>query len=521
MEIWADDIAQMIKDSEPSYNQKHINFKNSHFSPYQSIYSEDMDQLLSSPESEQQFNLSIEFKSDDQDGDMAITTFDHDSPEDSKDSIAANIDMDETKYNSPRSNHEFLLHPETVINLGSAFEVSSSLMEDPVVQNSVMTADELDGSAYCSSTTNSTGPISETSLLKEEEAPKRLCLVCGDFASGFHYGVASCEACKAFFKRTIQGNIEYQCPSSGECEINKRRRKACQACRYHKCIRVGMLKEGVRLDRVRGGRQKYRKIVQNSFDPCSPPDQRRPSLEDNKTLSALAQAEPDLVVASCESSYQSSDSVLAAIITGKVQGCSGISLLTTLSEVYDRDLVTMIGWAKQVPGFSELPIGDQMRLLQYTWPEVLSLSLAYRSLSKNGRLQFATEVQVSRKQAIDSGLGDFYDYIVQLMDRIEQIGLSKEEYFHLKAIALVNCNCIVEEPGRLQDVKDSLVLSLFDLVAAVRNTSSPLAASQLLLILPCLRQADGIVRETWKKIRRQGRVAMNKLFLEMLEPSVR
>lgn len=55
------------------------------------------------------------------------------------------------------------------------------------------------------------------------------------------------------------GNIEYTCPATGECEINKRRRKACQACRFRKCLRSGMLKEGVRLDRVRGGRQKYRR----------------------------------------------------------------------------------------------------------------------------------------------------------------------------------------------------------------------------------------------------------------------
>lgn len=40
------------------------------------------------------------------------------------------------------------------------------------------------------------------------------------------------------------GNIEYSCPATNECEITKRRRKSCQACRFMKCLTVGMLREG-------------------------------------------------------------------------------------------------------------------------------------------------------------------------------------------------------------------------------------------------------------------------------------
>lgn len=38
------------------------------------------------------------------------------------------------------------------------------------------------------------------------KADMHYCAVCSDYASGYHYGVWSCEGCKAFFKRSIQGN---------------------------------------------------------------------------------------------------------------------------------------------------------------------------------------------------------------------------------------------------------------------------------------------------------------------------
>lgn len=47
----------------------------------------------------------------------------------------------------------------------------------------------------------------------ESTKETRYCAVCNDYASGYHYGVWSCEGCKAFFKRSIQGNITLTHPT--------------------------------------------------------------------------------------------------------------------------------------------------------------------------------------------------------------------------------------------------------------------------------------------------------------------
>jgi hypothetical protein len=75
------------------------------------------------------------------------------------------------------------------------------------------------------------------------ELKDKICEVCSDAASGYHYGVYSCEGCKAFFKRSTQGEEpNYVCPATNTCTIDKQRRKSCQSCRLKKCFQVGMTK---------------------------------------------------------------------------------------------------------------------------------------------------------------------------------------------------------------------------------------------------------------------------------------
>lgn len=116
----------------------------------------------------------------------------------------------------------------------------------------------------------------------ENKVPKKKypelppCRVCGSSASGYHFGVISCEACKVvriitvdwfddcqckcfllqkylikcfyfyvqvFFRRYLQNNTPYICALEEKCEIKPDRKGTCSYCRLQKCIAEGMSKD--------------------------------------------------------------------------------------------------------------------------------------------------------------------------------------------------------------------------------------------------------------------------------------
>lgn len=114
-------------------------------------------------------------------------------------------------------------------------------------------------------------------------------------------------------------------------------------------------------------------------------------------LEALAACEPDPLDINLTSSLENSKQ----------------RTLSILSDLYDRELVGIIGWAKQIPGFTELSLNDEMRLLQSTWAEILTLTLAFRSLPLIGlgRLKFASDFILDEKQSRECGALELYQTV--------------------------------------------------------------------------------------------------------------
>ncbi len=85
--------------------------------------------------------------------------------------------------------------------------------------------------------------------------------------------------------------------------------------------------------------------------------------------------------------------------------------------------------------------------------------------------------------------------------------------------ALTDCSTVLRYDNR-ENVCTRIDI-LFDIILHRQGSGGSQHLQQLLLCMPCIRQVDSSLRRFWALIRRESRVPMNKLFLEMLESPMR
>ncbi|XP_060727667.1 estrogen receptor 2b isoform X2 [Tachysurus vachellii] len=379
---------------------------------------------------------------------------------------------------------------------------------------------------------------SSTSSGAMTKSDMHFCVVCHDYASGYHYGVWSCEGCKAFFKRSIQGHNDYICPATNQCTIDKNRRKSCQACRLRKCYEVGMMKCGARRERCGYRSSRNRRTTQISDGSArlmgvrdhaqrhthaplhlslSHPGPRVPTengfsgLSPEQLVHFILEAEPPQIYLKHQMKKPYTES----------------TVMISLTQLADKELVLMISWAKKIPGFVELSLAHQVHLLECCWLEVLMLGLMWRSIDHPGKLIFSPDLKLNREEgSCVEGIMEIFDMLLAGSSRFRDLKLQKEEYVCLKALILLNSNMTSTESEKelesrakllrlLDAVTDALVWAISRTGLSMQQQSARLA--HLLMLLSHIRHLSNKGMEHLSSMKRKNVVLLYDLLLEMLD----
>ncbi|XP_005815875.1 androgen receptor-like [Xiphophorus maculatus] len=273
---------------------------------------------------------------------------------------------------------------------------------------------------------------------------RRVCQVCGDDASGCHYGAVTCGSCKVFFKRAAAGKQNHLCASRNDCTIDKLRRKNCASCRLKRCFMSGMSLKGRRLKgagQTRGGEEEQQPGAWGHGDR----EGKHNVVLESGNAAARAQG-PQLLgipptMRSCLSLLTILQSIEPAVVNAghdPAQPDSPASLLTSLNELGERQLVTVVRWAKAIPGFRDLHVDDQMSVIQLSWMGVMVFALGWRSytLTNCSMLYFAPDLVFNDQRMQVSSMYEHCVRMKLLAQRFCKLEVTEEEFLCMKALVL-------------------------------------------------------------------------------------
>ncbi|XP_076328904.1 uncharacterized protein LOC143235043 isoform X2 [Tachypleus tridentatus] len=330
---------------------------------------------------------------------------------------------------------------------------------------------------------------SRSSSGESAPSPSQMCAVCGDNAACQHYGVRTCEGCKGFFKRTVQKGAKYVCLGNKECPVDKRRRNRCQFCRFQKCLAVGMVKEVVRTDSLKGRRGRL------PSKPKSP--QESPPSPPISLITALVRAHVDTTpdIANLDYSMFREPFEVDSQSTDAYQVQQFYNLL-----ISSLDVIRM--FAEKIPGFTDLDISDQELLFKSASLELFSLRLAYRLKLEDEKLTFCNGTTLHVEQC-RRGFGDWLSTIVDFSQTLQNMQLDISAFACLCALTLITERHGLKNPQKVEQLQMKIVSSLRDHVTYNSEAQKkPHYFSRILAKLPDLRtlSIQGIQRLFYLKL---------------------
>jgi len=338
------------------------------------------------------------------------------------------------------------------------------------------------------------------------------CPVCGDKISGFHYGIFSCESCKGFFKRTVQNKKNYVCLRGAQCPVAIATRKKCPACRFEKCLKMGMKLEAIREDRTRGGRSTYQCSytippgcgnLSDSGERSSKPPDIPPLLQEIMNVEHLWFSRPDKgrpappypVQSNPATNASDQEPPGAAAPPASPAPGKGEDIVQTLTMMADQRLYKLVKWCKSLPLFKNILIDDQIALLINAWCELLVLSCCYRSMSHPGVIRVSNDVTLSLNTARQHGIEKCVEKMLNFAEQLRRLKVDHYEYVSMKVIVLLTSDATgLKEVDQVRESQEKVVHALQDYTVAY-YPDMPSKFGELLLRMPELQRVCQVGKE--------------------------
>lgn len=292
----------------------------------------------------------------------------------------------------------------------------------------------------------------------------------------------------------------------GKCEISRQHRNRCPACRYKKCLELGMSKDAVRIGRI-PNKQKETEFVDiepyiyeeikddEDFDPFK--DIKIDS-ETEELIAAVREAHQSTAKSYPEfDDFREGRWVKDPEVIEKeaerisIDGMDGIqmwcSVVTQALAAYIKRIVT---FCKHIPGFALLSQQDQMVLVKSGLFEILTIQDSIELILYDAFV-LNKDIQISKENIMKFMPVELYQGIYTFAERLNiRLRLTRTEIALLSAVVL-----FADDREGLQDVISvnriqSRLLTALHIEILRNHRNDPHTFAKCLLLLPMLRTVD-------------------------------